>query len=371
MLGLSSTTLAANSHYAIFIDAGSSGSRLHIFQYDESTSLPVISDIFSEKTNSGLSTYVEHPENVGEALKNIFNDAVQFLQQENVQIATVPVNVLGTAGMRLLTDEQQNAIYAAVTNYLKNHYAFPIQEVKTISGQMEGLYGWLDINYLLGNFQYHQSTVGSIDMGGASTQIAFATQEPSGADEISIEINHEHYTVFSKSFLGLGQDKARASMLADAMANNCYPRNYAFAKTSLGDFNMASCNAIYASILRKQHVRKQIISLTGQSFIAYSGIYFTDAFFNTTQHPDQFSLEARIQTVCNQTWSELQKEYPDIAEKYLSTYCANGVYQDRLIFNAYKIQSSQLTVANQINQTDIDWTLGAMLYGLIQKEMKL
>ena len=115
--------------------------------------------------------------------------------------ASTDINLLATAGMRLLPEEKQQAIYSSIKSFLKNNYQFPVGEIKTISGKMEALYGWLDINYLLGNFKNHQATIGSIDMGGASTEIAFATEDESRPeDEIKIDINDKHYIVFSKSF---------------------------------------------------------------------------------------------------------------------------------------------------------------------------
>jgi len=361
------SAFADKNQYVIFVDAGSSGSRLHVFQYEKNQPIPVIKDIFSESTKPGLSSFVDHEEDAGVSLKILLNDATQALRNVGADLHSVSVNVLATAGMRLLVEEKQKTIYANVIQYIKNNYEFSIGDIKTIDGQMEALYGWLDVNYLLENFQNHQPTVGSIDMGGASTQIAFATNDKRAQDDvISVTLNDQNYKVFTKSFLGLGLEQAGEAMKLNPAAANCFPQYFNFSKSGMGDFNMASCSAIYADIIGNQQVTEKIMPVQDQSFIAYSGIYFTYNFFNTEKTPDQASLEASIQNVCYKTWQQLQDEYPRLSEKFLSTYCANGVYENQLIYKTYKIRGSQLMVANQINQTDIDWTLGAALHSLLK-----
>lgn len=51
-----------------------------------------------------------------------------------------------------------------------------------ITGQAEAYYGWIAVNYLLGTFSGDNGNaaelgVGSLDLGGASTQIAAAVSE--------------------------------------------------------------------------------------------------------------------------------------------------------------------------------------------------
>lgn len=356
---------SADNHYVVYVDGGSSGSRLHLFRYTES-SMPVIEDIFSESVEPGLSSYADHPNAAGDSLKKLLDDTTTFLSKTGISPKNVTVNVLATAGMRLLPKEKQSAIYSSVKSYLRNYYAFSLGKIETISGRMEGLYDWLDVNYLLENIQKNQKTVGSIDMGGASTQIAFLTHNQSKPDDIlTFIINAQKYTVFSKSFLGLGQDEARNNMNKDPLAASCYPSNYLFS-SGTGNFKMTSCSNAYTHIIQDEKVKQQIIPLPSQPFIAYSGIYFTYNFFNTEKTPDQYSFEARIQNVCNRTWAQLKSDYPQVPEKYLSTYCANGVYQDQLIYNAYGISGSSLLVAHKIHGIGINWPLGAVLYALTQ-----
>lgn len=352
--------------YTIIIDAGSSGSRLHLFQHDKNTPLPNIKDIFSVSTKPGLSAYANHPQDAGPALKKLLDDAVQQLQQAKVDMHAVAINVLGTAGMRLLPSATQEIIYDQVKHYLKNNYAFNVTKVETISGSLEGLYGWLDINYLKQTFQQHSPTVGSIDMGGASTEITFATQDTSkSADEMAVKINGQLYTVFSKSFLGMGQDEARKTINTNQSAYTCYPKNFPLTETVFGNFNFINCRSLYLDFLEQHHLTQALISLpTNQAFIAYSGVFYAYDFLAAAQQPDYTHVEERIQAVCTHPWNQLQQDYPKIAPTYLSVFCANGIYINNLL-HAYGLEGPQLTVTNTINQQQIDWTLGALLHTLL------
>src|SRR5690606_35248812 len=131
------------------------------------------------------------------------------------------------------------SIYQHIKSSILTDYknTFIPREITTITGKMEGLYAWLDINYLFKNFQNNTPTVGSVEFGGASTQIAFALDKSNKLiDEVSIDINNQRYHVFSKSFLGLGINEARESMNADEQAHFCYPLHY-----KNGKFELASC----------------------------------------------------------------------------------------------------------------------------------
>jgi apyrase len=362
---------ASSLQYAVIIDAGSSGSRAHVFQYAKALPMipvPVIADLFNKSTRPGLSSYANDPSAAGSSLKPILDASSDYLQAKGVNLAQVPVSVLATAGMRLLPADEQVAIYANVRSYIRANYAFSLsdQNVRTITGEQEGLFGWLDVNYLQKNFLHPPKTIGSIDMGGSSTQIAFATSDTSQPEkEIVLTINHTVYRVFSQSFLGLGQDQARKTMTNGSNPQDCYPAGYpSSTPVFTGDFHLNGCTSNYNTMITDQNVAGRIIPTTNQLFIAYAGIYFNYSFFGILQTPTQEALLNQINTICMQSWSPLQLLYPN--DPFLSNHCANGTYFNDLLYNTYGLQGSQLTVTDTINGTGIDWTLGALLYNLVQ-----
>lgn len=371
----STTSFAADSHYSIIIDAGSSGSRLHLFQHNADKNMPVVTEVFTVKNTTPLNSFANHPEKSGESLKPLFDDAVKKLHDDNIT-EVIPTSVLGTAGMRLLPTDQQQAIYLNIKNFIEASYKNTLitSEVQTISGKIEGVYDWLDVNYLLKNFQNQTPTAGSIEMGSASTQIAYATQKMTKPiDETNLTINGKKYTVFSKSFLGLGQDQTHQGMRVDQDAKSCYPTDAPFDQGNTGHFNLVICKSIYHQIIESFEVQKQILPVYKvPTFIAFNGAYYTYHFFGVDPSPpDQETLEQTvIDPICNNSWESLKESYPYEPEHLLTNYCANIIYVTDLFYNAYQVQDSQLKVLSTINNQKIDWALGAMLYQLIKNEKK-
>ena len=365
------STSASSLQYAVIIDAGSSGSRAYVFQYAKSLPMipiPVIKSLYSKSTQPGLSSYATTPDLAGASLQPILTAAANFLQNMGVNLSTVPVSVSATAGMRSLPLDEQQPIYASVRSYIRDNYAFSLrdQDVRTITGTEEGLYGWLDVNYLLGNFVHPTPTVGSLDMGGASTQIAFATSDTSQPEnEVVITLNHKTYRVFSISFLGLGQTQALDTMAAYGESPACFPTGYPY-DSETGAFNFDGCSAIYADIIQNNDVAQRILSTAGQKFIAYSGYFYNFEFFGVLQTPAQSALLSSINAICTLSWSNLQLTYPDIPVQYLANFCANGVYFNDLLYTTYQLQGSQLRVVDDINGTAIEWPLGELLDSLVR-----
>lgn len=368
----SNAIFAIKAHYSIIVDGGSHGTRLHLFKYSMENTLS-ITDILVVKNSKPLATFASHPEDAGPALKKLLTSAANKIHDDKIK-EIVPIKVLGTGGMRILPEEQQQAIYNNIKYYIANKYKdiFFVEEAQSISGKMEGIYAWLDVNYQAKNFQNKKPTLGSLDMGGSSTQITFATDDTSKLDdELSITVNGIKYNIFSKSFLGLGLDRARNSINADFMANNCYPTGYPYSDTIVGFFNLANCAAIYNQLIENYHVSQQILPVYNVStFIAFSGAYRTYHFFEIDKYlPAQINIEQKFITpICSLSWDKFKKSYPDESEEDLANYCADAIYITNLFYNTYKIQNTQLKIVSEINNNEINWALGALLYELVNND---
>ncbi|KAI1441095.1 nucleoside phosphatase family-domain-containing protein [Annulohypoxylon stygium] len=229
--------------WGVILDAGSSGTRLHIYRwldsakavkdatYAELHSLPniVTKDKWTKKIRPGISTFGEHPEDVGpDHLQELVERALDVIPDD--KHADTPVFLMATAGMRLLPPTQQRAVITETCSYFRANTKFFLPDcdthIQVIPGETEGLYGWIAANYLLGGFDdpeghahgKNHHTYGFLDMGGASAQIAFAPNatvaEEHGNDLKLLRMRSlngapKEYKVFTSTWLGFGVNQAR------------------------------------------------------------------------------------------------------------------------------------------------------------------
>jgi len=356
--------------YAIIVDAGSSGTRLHLFKYENKEPLPVIQDILTESNEIPISSYNSRPTLVLESIADLVNKAVTKLQSDHVDLSSVSFDFYGTAGMRLLARDEAENVYKNINTYLRAHFPFQFQHINTLNDTMEGVYGWLDVNYLGHRFDNNaDQPMGIIDLGGASVEIAFATTQHAAPENVvTITINNKKYKIFSKNFLSLGQDEARSTINNDEIANTCYPLNFKIKlhnQDEMGNYQFATCRSLYGELLKKYQVLEQIPSHNDIPFVAYSGAHYTLSFFDVGNRATQPVVDSHIQTECAKPWEQLKHDHAQTPEKYASIYCANGAYLSELLFNVLQLKEGELSVSNQINQQKIDWTLGALLYSLL------
>ncbi|KAF2813179.1 uncharacterized protein BDZ99DRAFT_411723 [Mytilinidion resinicola] len=229
--------------YGVILDAGSSGTRVHIYRWLHSdyardsaneTDLERLPALHTKKKwtlkkHPGISTFGDNPNEVGpEYLADLLQHALDVIPSD--EVANTPIFLLATAGMRILPPLKQKALLEQVCTYARKTTEFLLPDcdlhIKVIPGETEGLYGWIAANYLLGGFDkpgehdhgngHH--TYGFLDMGGASAQIAFApnsTEAEKHANDLTLlrmrtlDGKSSEYKVFVTTWLGFGVNQAR------------------------------------------------------------------------------------------------------------------------------------------------------------------
>ncbi|XP_059967638.1 ectonucleoside triphosphate diphosphohydrolase 1 isoform X2 [Mesoplodon densirostris] len=374
--------LPENVKFGIVLDAGSSHTNLYIYKWpaEKENDTGVVTQLEECKVKGpGISEFAQKLSEIDIYLTECMERARKVIPTS--QHTETPVYLGATAGMRLLRMENErlaDKILAAVAKSISS-YPFDFQGARIITGQEEGAYGWITINYLLGRFTQKlgwfnlkpsegntQETYGALDLGGASTQITFVprnetTESPNNT--LHFRLYGKNYGVYTHSFLCYGKDQALLQKLSkDLQAieirgtgnyRQCRRSILQLFNTSYCPYSSCSFNGIFLPPLQG-------------NFGAFSAFYYVMEFLNLTSE-EQSTHKKMINTLekfCSQPWEELQMYFGEVKEKYLSEYCFSGTYILALLLNGYHFTAESwknIHFMGKVRSTSVGWTLGYML----------
>ena len=203
------------------IDAGSTGSRIHVYKFNNCGPSPEYEYEVFKMTQPGLSSFAGNPEGAARSLDVLLDEAVRVVPK--ALHGCTPVAVKATAGLRLLPGSQSADILSAVEGRIRSSYPFQLQEkdgVVIMDGKDEGVYAWITANYLLGTIKASTPpdtpTYAVLDLGGASTQIVFEPvfassdmQLEEGEHKYDLQFGGRSHVLYQHSYLGYGLMRAR------------------------------------------------------------------------------------------------------------------------------------------------------------------
>lgn len=233
--------------YVLMIDAGSTGSRIHVYKFNNCGPTPELEKEdfkMTEKSVGGLSKYENDPDAAAKTLDPLLAVAMESVPDKLK--GCTPVAVKATAGLRRIGEQKAQAILAQVRTHLENDYPFPVvsdenKGIEIMDGMYEALFAWITVNYLDDKLSSREKgpTAAVFDLGGGSTQIVFeptfknaagAALEKleSGTDEDNykyvMDYGNHKYELYQHSHLGYGLMAARESvhqlLLADLAKKN-------------------------------------------------------------------------------------------------------------------------------------------------------
>lgn len=222
----------ANADFGLLIDAGSTGSRLHVYEWPRRVfstipppiSHPVTSERWTKRRSPGISSLVDDPQKAAESLMPLINHATKILKHYKSRWKTFPIWVKATAGMRTIPHAPRRRIIEAIRSLLRsdrNPFFFvEADAARVISGEEEAGYAWTGINFALGHLLEDGTgsgtarptrAVGIVEMGGASSQMSFIHP---GHDIIEnlfkVQVGGlKHWNIYARSFLHYGAYAAR------------------------------------------------------------------------------------------------------------------------------------------------------------------
>eukprot|EP00066_Takifugu_rubripes_P010743 XP_003978811.1 PREDICTED: ectonucleoside triphosphate diphosphohydrolase 1-like [Takifugu rubripes] len=395
--------------YGIVMDAGSSHTSVYIYRWpsEKDNDTGRVEEVHScQVAGPGISSYAPAPWRAGESLKACMREAEQQVPQRRHQETSLYLGA--TAGMRLLSIENSSAaeeVLRAVEETLQK-FPFSYQGSRTLSGQEEGAFGWVTVNYLDERLKQGLETMGALDLGGASTQISFVSDRFVGSESpnnsMMFRLYGNDYNLYTHSFLCYGKDQALRLTLAlqtqsgpPTIQDPCFhpgyeaPRDYSslyaspcvsgrapqdapVSFTHRGTGNFSQCQKIVRSIFSSSSCKYSQCSFNGVfqpllqgKFGAFSAYFFVMNFLNLTD--TSMSLDAvklELARYCSTPWDQIRQQHPGVKVKYLAAYCFSGTYIITLLTAGYNFSSesySSIQFLKQIKGSDAGWTLGYML----------
>lgn len=401
------TPAAGPKHIAV-IDAGSSGTRLYFYNVlPDGVIQPIVSN-FEYKDEDGIDNFVcDAVIPQSDVMKVVITPLLTKLKEEAkamvppVAIGSIEVNLLATAGMRSREKECESlypgkgsskvaALYKVIKNGITGQ-GFKKGEVRTSDGNKEeGPWTWLNLNYVLGTLD--TTPYGDLEVGGSSTQIVFPVDPVTnpvndGKNIFLLRYKGKNYSIFAKSYLGLGQDDARKWLRNSAAApEKCWATGFDAASdkgekettfkklSSNGNFDYVTCSGYY-----RQYIEAKMAEQGGSpqadrslgDFVGLDGAWYAYEYFLTPPNDLPSQLTTAIPSLCASSSS-----FESIAtNKNVQFQCPNGTYVTTLMFDSAGLftgSKRQVTVSRSndrtvvvggknIEEREITWTRGYLL----------
>eukprot|EP00003_Mantamonas_plastica_P008057 TRINITY_DN1695_c0_g1_i12.p2 TRINITY_DN1695_c0_g1~~TRINITY_DN1695_c0_g1_i12.p2 ORF type:complete len:524 (+),score=172.84 TRINITY_DN1695_c0_g1_i12:1155-2726(+) len=399
-----SSMVGAVTDFGLMLDAGSSGTRIYIYEYPRPTSdgIPVINSApmnqvqWSLKITPGIATFITNPSGIEAYLKPLIDYAKQHISDPEEQSRTL-LFMGATAGMRLLSPSQIDTVFSSVRTYFndKSKVPFKFQNdwARVLAGEEEGVYGWMMVNYLQRRLNENNlpKTSMALDLGGASTQITFIPAQTPISNLYDLFISNSTFPTYTHSYLTWGRDQAALRLHQYEIDQNgaqnpsfpspCYPvgmkQNITVDNkvyTIEGTGNPVTCRSqiktqllgtdVYCSAkpCGMMGVYQPAIPATTDIF-GFSNYFYTFDFFNCAGKTNISCLKTAMDSQCNVTWNQFEANHPKAPPSFLTEYCFNAGYIVSLLQDGYKIADDrELNIVGKIDNVETGWTLGAMVY---------
>ncbi|KAG6808998.1 hypothetical protein H0H93_016273, partial [Arthromyces matolae] len=202
---------------------------------------------------------------------------------------------------------------------------------RVIPGSVEGLYGWVALNYGRGA---EEQISGLLELGGASMQIAYKVPKAQLSKERVCLLSGEH-RVFSKTWDGFGADSTQRRMLAGLLEeaggpdgtgiirNPCLPIGQVSLaiegtnRTTVGTGEFSTCLKLAQGILKDGLATRDIIpsyldiAHFSKHFYGISNYWYSFAFFakwgayDINRAYDRKLFGEAVNKYCSSSWADI------------------------------------------------------------------
>lgn len=374
----------AQIFYGIMFDAGSTGTRIHIFKFTHTAkdTPKLVYEIF-RALKPGLSAYADDPDKCTLGILQLLEVAKKEIPSNLWNVT--PLVLKATAGLRLLPGEKAQNLLNKVKDLFEASPFYVGDDCVTImNGTDEGISAWITVNFLTGSLNNSgKKLVGMLDLGGGSTQITFhpndeKTLQSSPEGYItSFQMFNTTYRLYSYSYLGLGLMSARLKILGgfeglplkegEELVTPCLSPGfqiewqhakitYKLRGQKAGEPLFESCfNKVEKMLYNKVHKAKEIMDLEFYAFSYYYDLAAEADLIDTEKGGsltvEDFEIAAK--NVCKRT-EDVVGHNPFLCMDLTYIY----VLLKELGFQKNKV----FQLARKINDVETSWALGATFH---------
>ncbi|XP_068494625.1 probable apyrase 6 isoform X1 [Phaseolus vulgaris] len=305
------------------------------------------------------------------------------------------------------TEEAEKVLECCRQALKVSGFLFKDEWARVVSGEEQGIFSWVAVNYALGNLgREPQETTGIVELGGASLQVTSAKLNKDLAHSLrTIRLSGVTYNLYTWSLPQLGQDvvwksleerlKYREFKLSSKSSkrniiNPCIPRGYEYPQISNASYvkrlifqpagNFSTCRSEALSLLKRTedgclHPPCKITS----SFFQLLGEQVSESFLYTSEilrmapRTSLFQLEEAGRHYCEDHWDTLKDQHNEIDYVDLLQYCFSSAYMLALLHDVLGIAMEEKSVGfgNQKINSHVDWTLGSFIVETMGEPLEL
>ncbi|KAK6637798.1 hypothetical protein RUM44_008220 [Polyplax serrata] len=385
---------------SIVIHAGTTGTRLHLFNFYTTRSGKSIK--LDKESNwevvPPLHTFASNPSGSVKSLQELMEKAKAAVPAN--EWSKTSIILMATTGVSALHQSQQKELLGVVKQFIMSS-GFSAEEdcITVLDGNDEGILEWFTINLILGQFRTKTPVPAiSLQLGGITNEVAFVPDKKKNTITptmfkylTEIRAYYNIFEVYSRSYLNFGLNEARVQILQHGRINGslCISplidtvwsyggRNVMVRGTWKTQYVDISHNHILSHTTSKYTspiidvyncesvVRSVLAQLEKPPPLTQGDIYATAAFYHRILATDLVRIGLRgygtatIQDI--KRFARLKCQETTIEDPFI---CMDLIYMYVLFTDIYRIpEKRNIYFANNLYGITTSWTLGAAFLSL-------